>query len=75
MPLQVVLARAAHEVRAAEAGMDPAVYALDVLDQAIGRDSAEDQARWDAYKRTGDTVSAEEWLTGLRTNVRRLQGR
>jgi len=63
------------KARAAEAGMDPAVYALGVLDQAIGSDVAEDQRRWDAYRRTGDTVSAEAWLTDLRTNVRRLQGR
>ena len=63
------------KARAAEVGLDPAVYAPDVLDQAIGPDAAEDQRRWDAYGRTGDTVSAEAWLTDLRTNVRRLQGR
>ena len=63
------------KARAAEVGLDPAVYALGVLDQAIGSDAAEDQRRWDAYGRTGDTVSGEAWLTDLRTNVRCLQGR
>lgn len=52
---------------AAEAsGVDPATYAVQVLDQ----DWAEDVCRVEEYERTGDSIGADEWMWGLRDAVR-----
>ena len=42
------------------AGVDPAVYAHQLLDVAVEDDFAEDDRRWAEYKRTGETVSLDE---------------
>ena len=56
------------------AGVDPAAYALDVLEQALetsavrgmreysAKWAAEDEARWAEYERTGDFSTLEEFL-------------
>lgn len=56
---------------AAEAsGVDPATYAVQVLDQALDQDWAEDVHRVEEYERTGDSIGADEWMRGLRDAVR-----
>src|SRR5690606_29202452 len=56
---------------AAEAsGVDPAAYALQVLEQAMDDDWAEDERRFAEYERTGESISAEEFMDGLREAVR-----
>jgi len=56
---------------AAEAsGIDPTVYALQVLERAIEDDWAEDFRRIAEYERTGESISAEEWMQGLGEAVR-----
>lgn len=47
-------------------GVDPTVYALQVLEQAMEDDRAEDIRRIAEYERTGESIGAEEWMHGLR---------
>lgn len=55
---------------AAEAsGVDPSVYALQILEQAMEDDWAEDFRRIADYKRTGESIGAAEWMQGLREAV------
>ena len=55
---------------AAEAsGVDPSVYALQVLEQAMTDDWSEDFRRIAEYERTGESIGAEEWMQGLREAV------
>ena len=50
---------------AAEAsGVDPAAYALQVLEQAM--DDGEEVRRWAEYLRTGESIPAEEALSEFR---------
>ena len=63
------------------AGMEPAAYALDVLEQAMdasqvfalreeaARWTAEDEARWAEYERTGETVPLEDALRDFHANL------
>lgn len=70
------------------AGLDPAVYALDALEQAISGPmasgvrehpaqwGAEEAARWAEYERTGETVPLEDALGDFHANLaRRLADR
>ena len=64
-------------------GLDPAAYALDVLEQAMGGSTArgvreypaqwvaEDEARWAEYERTGETVPLEDALREFHVNLAR----
>jgi predicted transcriptional regulator len=55
---------------AAEAsGLEPSVFALQALEQAIEDDWAEDFRRIAEYERTGESIGAEEWMQGLREAV------
>jgi len=55
---------------AAEAsGVDPSVYALQIPEQAMEDDWAEDFRRIADYERTGESIGAEEWMQGLREAV------
>jgi predicted signal transduction protein with EAL and GGDEF domain len=55
---------------AAEAsGVDAQAFALQVLEQAMDHDWAEDVRRIEEYERTGESISAEEWMQGLREAV------
>ncbi|MDZ4060132.1 MAG: hypothetical protein U1C75_02975 [Brevundimonas sp.] len=55
---------------AAEAsGVDPSVYALQILEQAMEDDWAEDFRRIADYERTGESIGAAEWMQGLREAV------
>ncbi len=55
---------------AAEAsGVDPTVYATQVLEQAMEDDWAEDFRRVAEYERTGESIGAEERMQGLREAV------
>lgn len=55
---------------AAEAsGVDPATYAVQMLDKALEDDWAEDMRRVEAYERTGESISSDEWMRGLRDAV------
>ena len=56
---------------AAEAsGVDPAAYAVQLLEQGMEDDWAEDVRRIEEYERTGESISADEWMQGLREAVR-----
>lgn len=57
------------------AGRDPTTYALDLLDQAMQMDWAEDERRFAEYERTGESISAGDWLQGLRERVDEKFGR
>ena len=52
-------------------GRDPADYLFAVLDQAIEHDWSEDERRFAEYERTGDSISLEEFMGGLRDAVSR----
>lgn len=51
------------------AGLDPTAFALQALEQAVEDDWAEDFRRIAEYERTGESISAEEWMQGLREAV------
>ena len=44
------------------AGVEPAAYALELIEGAIQNDSAEDERRFAEYERTGEYISLEEFL-------------
>ena len=50
-------------------GLTPGEYALQVLEQAIADDWAEDERRFADYERTGQSVSLDEWMGGLRAEI------
>ena len=52
-------------------GLDPADNLFAVLDQAIEHDWSEDERRFAEYERTGDSISLEEFMGGLRDAVAR----
>ena len=55
---------------AAEAsGVDPATYVQQALERAMDDDWAEDIRRIEEYERTGESISADEWMQGLREAV------
>ncbi len=55
---------------AAEAsGVDPTAYAVQLLEQGMEDDWAEDVRRIEEYERTGESISADEWMQGLREAV------
>lgn len=49
------------------AGLDPAAYALNVLQQAMEDDWAEDERRFAEYERTGDFISLKDFLEPFET--------
>lgn len=51
-------------------GVDPAAYALQVLEQAMDQDWTEDERRFAEYERTGESISVEEFMEGLHDAVR-----
>jgi hypothetical protein len=48
------------------AGVEPAAYALQLLEQIVEDDWAEDERRFAEYERTGESISVEEFMGGLR---------
>lgn len=56
---------------AAEAsGVDPETYFMQALERAMQDDWAEDERRFAEYERTGESISVEEFMGGLREAVR-----
>lgn len=51
------------------AGVDPTAYALELLDLGARDDWTEDERRFAEYERTGKSISAGEWLGGLRDMI------
>ena len=57
--------------KAAEAaGVDARVFAMQVLDQALEAEWAEDFRRVADYERTGASIDDGEWMQGLQEAVR-----
>ena len=55
---------------AAEAsGVDPAAYAVQLLEQGMDDSWSEDLRRAQEYERTGESIGADEWMQGLREAV------
>jgi hypothetical protein len=51
------------------AGVDPTAFALDLLNLGTRSDWTEDERRYAEYERTGEFVSPEAWLDGLREMI------
>lgn len=51
------------------AGVDPTVYALELLELGVEDDWSEDRRRYAEYERSGASISPEEWLGGLRDMI------
>ncbi len=65
--------RAAAEAR----GLDPAAYALQLLEKAIDSDDrwAISRARWAEYQRTGESMSVEEAFGEIRSRIKALRSK
>lgn len=57
------------------AGRDPTALALELIEQGTQPDWTEDRRRFGEYERTGESISAGEWLQGLREMVDEKFGR
>lgn len=54
---------------ASAAGLDATDLVLQIIDTALDESWAEDIDRIAEYERTGESISAEDWMQGLRDGL------
>jgi len=54
---------------ASAAGVDATELVMQIIDTALDDGWAEDMRRIAEYERTGESISAEDWMQGLRDGI------